>query len=233
MDCGGTLVPRVLVIAPHPDDDTIGCGGTLARLAGRGSRIDVTYVTDGSRSHTSRRFSREMLRDLREDEARMALARLGIPVEPQFMRAPDGSLGDLEDFERGWIVDELAQRIASTRADIVFAPWLRDPHPDHVATAWLVDAALATAATRPRLLWYTVWLPVRGDTGDIVRHDEAVSLAISLNASELERKRDAIMAHRSQTTNLIDDDPHGFRIDARMLATWLAPSERFYSQRPT
>ena len=232
MDFCGTLVPRVLVIAPHPDDDTIGCGGTLARLVGRGSRIDVTYVTDGSRSHTSQLFSRERLRDLREDEARTALARLGIDVEPQFMRAPDGSLGDLEDFERGWIVDALVQRIASTQADIVFAPWFRDPHPDHIATASLVDSALATAASRPHLLWYTVWLPVRGETDHIARHDEAVSLAISLNDSELERKRDAIMAHRSQTTNLIDDDPHGFRIDAQMLATWLGPAERFLSRRP-
>ena len=229
LDFGG-IVPRVLVIAPHPDDDTIGCGGTLVRLAARGSRIDVTYVTDGSRSHRSQRFSREMLRDLREDEARTALARLGIRSEPQFMRAPDGSLGELEDFERGWIIDELAQRIAETRATIMFAPWLRDPHPDHVATASLVEAARAKVRPSPTILWYAVWLPVRGDAQSIARAEEAVPVTVSLDAFELERKRDAIMAHRSQTTDMIDDDPRGFRIDASMLAMWLTPAERFFSR---
>lgn len=220
--------PRVLVIAPHPDDDAIGCGGTLARLAARGSRIDVTYVTDGSRSHRSKRFPPTVLRDIREGEARAALDCLGIATEPQFLRAPDGGLGDLDACARAELSRVLRRRIGTSRADIVFAPWPGDPHPDHVATAALVGTALAGSARRPELFWYTVWLPVRGDGSERRGLAEVTDVSIALNASEIERKREAIMAHRSQTTDLVDDDRDGFRIDSKMLALWLAPTERFY-----
>lgn len=219
--------PRVLVIAPHPDDDAIGCGGTLARFAARGSHVDVTYVTDGSRSHRSKRFPRAVLRDLREREARVALGRLGIWVEPQFLRAPDGGLGALGAFARAALVDELVRRIDTTHADIVFAPRPDDPHPDHVATASLVGAALAHSVSRPELWWYTVWLPVRGDEAALHRLSAASHVTVALDDREIARKRDAIMAHRSQTTDLIDDDDEGFRIDSKMLLMWLAPTESF------
>ena len=221
-------VERVLVIAPHPDDDAIGCGGTLARLAASGSRIDVTYVTDGSRSHRSQRFPPTVLRDLREDEARTALACLGVSFEPQFLRAPDGGLSDLEPWQRRKIMGEVARRIGTTDAEVVFAPWIRDPHPDHVATAAIVGDALERVAQPPEIVWYSVWLPIRGHETERARLGEASPFAVSLSERELDRKRAAIMAHRSQTTALIDDDPAAFRIDGAMLALWLKPMERFY-----
>lgn len=219
---------RVLVIAPHPDDDAIGCGGTLARLAARGAHIDVTYVTDGSRSHRSKRVSPAGLRDIREGEARGALEALGISGEPQFLRAPDGGLGALDAFARAEVVGEVVRRIENTRADLIFAPWPEDPHPDHVATSSLVRTALADIVCRPQLLWYTVWLPVRGGEAERGRLAAADHVVVALDEPDIERKRAAIMAHRSQTTDLIDDDGDGFRIGADMLAAWLARTERFY-----
>jgi len=157
-----TLPANVVVVAPHPDDDAIGCGGTLARLAARGAHIAVIYVTDGSASHPgSRRFPPAVLRDVREHEARTALRHLGVRAEPTFLRAPDSGLSTLEAARRAQLAAHIAARVAQRRADIVFAPWPRDPHPDHVATAQLVEAALAQSGRRPAVWYYQVWLPVR------------------------------------------------------------------------
>jgi LmbE family N-acetylglucosaminyl deacetylase len=220
---------NVVVIAPHPDDDAIGCGGTLARLAARGSRIGVVYVTDGGASHpNSKRFPPSVLRDVREHEACAALHQLGVRTAPRFLRAPDGGLARVSAAERQALVRAVALRIDELRAHIVFAPWSRDPHPDHVATAAIVRDALAVCGRWPDLYWYGVWLAVRGEAAEHPRSDEAQSRDVALSTSELERKRSAVMEHRSQTGALIDDDPDGFRIDADMLDAWLTPVERFY-----
>jgi LmbE family N-acetylglucosaminyl deacetylase len=221
----------VLVIAPHPDDDAIGCGGTLLRLAARGARIAVTYVTDGSASHLkSKCFPPAVLRVVREGEARAALRALGIRGEPQFLRAPDGGLAHVDVVERRRLVDAVMRRIAG--AQVVFAPWWRDPHPDHVATAALVQDALAVCLRRPAVYWYQVWLPVRGSAAEHPQPDEAAVYDVRLSANDVRRKRRAIMEHRSQTGALIEDDPDGFCIDAELLAAWLTPVERFYRRKP-
>jgi LmbE family N-acetylglucosaminyl deacetylase len=229
---GQGLRANVLVIAPHPDDDAIGCGGTLTRLAARGARVAVTYVTDGSASHLkSERFPPAVLRAVREDEARAALRCLGVFGEPQFLRAPDGGLAQLDARARARLIEAVAARIVAVRAQLVFAPWLRDPHPDHVVTAEIVAAAFGICARRPQLYWYGVWLPVRGVAADQPEGADIRQCSIGLTAAELARKRAAIMEHRSQTGVLIDDDPDGFRITEDLLETWLTPVERFYFRR--
>jgi LmbE family N-acetylglucosaminyl deacetylase len=224
---------RVLVVAPHPDDDAIGCGGTLIQLARRGARINVTYVTDGSASHVrSRRFPPPILRDVREAEARAALRVLGIRREPQFLRAPDSGLTRLGPCERQRLVATLVRRIARSRAHVIFTPWSRDPHPDHVETAAIVAEALRASPRKPVVYAYGVWLLVRGVAADQPHPREVTIRDVTVSAADRERKRAAIMEHRSQTGALIDDDPDGFRIDAAMLDAWLQPVERFYRLNP-
>ncbi len=221
--------PRVLVVAPHPDDDVIGCGGTLSRLARRDARISVSYITDGSASHVkSRRFPPAVLRDIREGEARAALRVLGIHSEPQFLRAPDSGLARLGADARDQLIATLARRIIALRAQVIFAPWARDPHPDHVVTAAIVQAAVTASGRKPVLYSYGVWLPLRGTAADQPHEHEVRICEVRLRATEIEGKRAAIMEHRSQTGALIDDDPDGFRMDAEMLALWLGPKERFF-----
>jgi LmbE family N-acetylglucosaminyl deacetylase len=153
-----------------------------------------------------------VLRAIREDEARAALHRLGVRSQPHFLRAPDGGLTQLGDRERGALAAALAQRIVTLRAHIVFAPWPRDPHPDHVATADIVQTALGLCGRRPAVYFYGVWLPVRGGADEHPQQHEAEVYDVPLTARDLDRKRAAIMEHRSQTGALIDHDPEGFHI---------------------
>ena len=219
---------RVLVIAPHPDDDAIGCGGTLARLARRRARISVVYVTDGGASHVkSQRFPPAKIRDLREAEARNALRVLGLRTAPRFLRAPDGELAALCATDRTAIVAALAAALERTRAQVVFVPWARDPHPDHIAVAALADVAIAASRRRPVVYAYGVWLTVRGTAADAPPPD-ALAVDVRLSPGELTRKRSAIREHRTQLGEVIDDDPDGFCIDEALLAQWLTPCERFF-----
>src|SRR5437762_25173 len=75
---GGPL----LVLAPHPDDESLGCGGLIAEACGRGQDVHVVILTDGTGSHpNSRAWPRHRLKALREAEAREAVAALGLPPE--------------------------------------------------------------------------------------------------------------------------------------------------------
>ncbi|HEY1429527.1 MAG TPA: PIG-L family deacetylase, partial [Candidatus Tumulicola sp.] len=133
---------RLLVVAPHPDDDVIGCGGTLFALVRSGVQPTIVYVTDGSASHpNSIKFPPPKLAALRKCEAREALRELGVRTKPIFLDVPDGTLSELDPSARSHVIERLADVISSLAIDTVFGPWKHDPHPDHVATASVLENA--------------------------------------------------------------------------------------------
>src|ERR1700739_4435142 len=111
-----------VVISPHPDDETLGCGGLIARLRSKGTDVTVVAVTDGENAyedHVRRRA-------IREREQTNALGMLG--VDPQHIirfRFPDSGLTNCERR----LVDDL-QTVVAVDAHII-APWRLDFHPDH------------------------------------------------------------------------------------------------------
>lgn len=228
---------RIVAIAPHPDDDVLGCGALLCAAAGAGLPVAVTYVTDGARSHPhSKRFPAQRVRAIRECEALAALERCGIrPSAATFLRLPDGGCESLAPRAFASACESLARIFATCDPTIVLAPWRRDPHPDHRAVARLVREARALArslardgASAPRLLEYPVWLAERGAAHDDPRCDEAHEIVFAFDRELAARKRAALAMHRSQTTGLIDDDPMAFRLSETMLARVCDSPERYY-----
>jgi len=145
------LVPpgaRVVVVAPHPDDEILACGGLL-QLADRAPLL--VAVTDGEASHPgSPAWPPERLRATRPDETRAALACLGIE-RPVMLRLgiADGGVTAAEA--------DLAQRLGQVleAGDVVVTTWRYDGHPDHEATARACAAAAAQCGAR--LLEAPVW----------------------------------------------------------------------------
>lgn len=223
----------IVVVAPHPDDDAIGCGGTIARCAALGFEVNVVYVTDGAASHpNSKRFPPEALRVIREREAVAGLRLLGVREAPTFLRVPDGQVSGLPRASRAAVVEALVRAFSAPGCHAVFAPWPGEPHPDHAASAALAIDAVRRTARRPTLLWYAVWLDVFGEPADRPPPGTPL-LEVVLSEGERQRKRAALMAHASQTSRLIDDDPDGFYATPELLERWLAPAERFYARMPT
>jgi LmbE family N-acetylglucosaminyl deacetylase len=211
---------RALVLAPHADDESLGCGGLIAACCERGQPPVVVILTDGSASHPgSRQYPPERLRQLRAEEARQAVAKLGLPPENLvFFNYPDTALPTSR------AVTERVVELARDRdCTVMLAPWLYDPHCDHEAAAILAREAARRA--RCRLLSYPVWgwlLPPGQPLP--VMHVAGYRLPI---AAYLQAKRSAVAAHASQYSTLIDDSPNGFRLPAELLSIFERPYEVF------
>lgn len=213
-----------LVLAPHPDDETLGCGGLIAEACASGRELHVLVVTDGTGSHPgSRSWPAPRLKTLREQETIAAVQEFGLaPDHVAFL-----GVRDTQAPHQGDALDTAVARVAehATRlgARTILATWQHDPHADHVAVSRIGSAA--AKATGARLLSYPVWGwtlpadhalpdgPVRGWRLDVARH--------------LSAKRRAIAAHRSQITDLIDDDPDGFRLQDEFVALFTRSFEVF------
>ncbi len=158
----------------------------------------------------------------------MALRSLGIDRLPLFLRAPDGAVATLPEAGTMRLVTTIAEAVREVGPTVIFSPWSRDPHTDHVATAHLVARALRLVDHPPPVLMYAVWLGILGTYGNAPAERRITTVDVDLSAQELAMKRRAILEHVSQTTRLIDDDPDGFLIGPELLEKWLLPKERFF-----
>jgi LmbE family N-acetylglucosaminyl deacetylase len=194
-----TLVPfasRAVFVAPHPDDEVLGMGGLMARLAEMQRRLALVAVTDGDASHHgSSLWPVERLRTERPVETREALQRLrAFNVELTRMHIGDGQVRHAEAQLR----ERLSAMIRTT--DVVITTWRLDGHPDHEATGRA--AAHACMATGATLIEVPVWTWHWAGPGDArVPWSRARRLALDPRAHA--RKRDAAQAFSSQ----IEEDP--------------------------
>lgn len=225
-----TQPARNLVIAAHPDDDVIGCGAMLAAAFRRRDDVRIVYVTDGSASHPgSRHWSPQRLAALRESEAAEAIERLGgVPSILRFLRVTDGTVSVLARSEREHVVAEIRSLIVEWKPSVVFSHWRRDPHPDHRAVSGIVRDAVCSASLEVRLLEYPVWLAIRGSADDAPALYNVRGVTFETDGNAQGRKREALLAHRSQTTQLIDDDPDGFVMSADLIERFCSNTEIFY-----
>jgi LmbE family N-acetylglucosaminyl deacetylase len=175
---------RVLVVAPHPDDEILGVGGTIARLCRSGAHVELLAVTDGERSHPG---MENHLRALRPQETLAAAARLGIGFDRiRRLEHRDGRI------DESILVEQLTDFL--DEGDIVLAPWARDGHPDHDATGRAAERA--TAQTGADLYSYLVWAWHWAEPTDLPWHH-----ALRIDIADLAtRKREAATCFRSQTT---------------------------------
>src|ERR1700677_2278394 len=211
---------RPLILAPHADDESLGCGGLITACCERGQQPVVAILTDGAASHPgSRQYPPERLRQLRAQEARQAVATLGLSSDNLvFFNYPDTALPP------GQAISERIAIVARDRGcSVMLAPWLHDPHCDHEAAAILAREAARRAPCR--LLSYPVWgwlLPP--DHPLPVKHVAGYKLSI---AKHLQAKRSAVAAHASQYSALINDSPEGFRLPPELLSVFERPYEVF------
>ncbi len=190
------LVPlgsRAVIIAPHPDDEVLGCGGIMQLLAAAGRPLQLISVTDGSASHPgSQRWTVERLSVVRPQESAEALRRLGLPMHSlKWLR------GGFTDTQVAAQEIELSEFIAGYlhASDVVFTTWRQDGHSDHEAVGRAsVEAARRVGATCHELpVWTWHWA---------TPEDAAVpwerARKILLSPTHIARKRHATHAFASQ-----------------------------------
>lgn len=164
---------RVLVVAPHSDDEVIGAGGTLALHQERGSEVSVLYVTSDADAPADSDDA------LRMDEARRVAELLGF--EPHFLEMPDTRVSLHEDR----LARVLKEHIDAFKPDVILCPFPGDHHRDHQATAAATIRALEGAAFSGEVWCYEIWSTLWPNTGvDITRFTELKRQAIDLYESQ-------------------------------------------------
>ena len=145
---------RLAVLAPHPDDETIGCGGLSVLVSRSGGAVRFYVLTDGAAGNFSGSEEGAAYAATRRSESERAAGRLGVP-RPVFLEFPDRSLKPrvVE------LVDRLRPELERFRPDAIAAPSPADTHPDHRAAA-KAAFELATAGAAARLLFYEVSAPL-------------------------------------------------------------------------
>jgi LmbE family N-acetylglucosaminyl deacetylase len=210
---------RWLVLAPHPDDETLGAGALLCALADAGRPAQVVYLTDGSASHPgSPTWSRGRLAGLRRREARAALRRLcgvGAP-EPVFLDWPDAAPPAPDSSLFAATALRLARLIQSEQITNLATTWPLEPHCDHAAAAALGQAVARRQRGRVRLYWCVVWGWTIPESRQLER---TAALPILSPAAMTRRRRAALAQHRSQLGGVVSDSPGGFRLPPAMKRT--------------
>jgi LmbE family N-acetylglucosaminyl deacetylase len=215
------LARPAIVFAPHPDDETLGCGGTIMRKRAMEADVSIVVMTDGSRSHASRISPAELAR-IRADEVVGAANVLGIAEEKvRLLGFPDG---ELEAHERAG-ADIVASILLEQRPAEVYVPYRREHPRDHRATFRIVRSALGLCPSPVVVFEYPVWFWYHWPWVSMGLGPRRENLRVAANTALqafglralhdlrwgtdvsdlLDRKRDALAEHRSQTSRLNGD----------------------------
>ena len=190
----GELPPKLVVLAAHPDDETLGAGALIAQTATAGAQVHVLVATRGEASHPhSPTHSARRLAALRTREVRAAVRALAPCARVHQLALPDGQLaGHLPE-----LIEHLGE-LVSPGAWLV-APWRGDGHPDHEAAG---EAAAEVAShTGVQLLEYPLWAWHWAVPGDL-RLPWSAMRAVPVSADGRARKKAAMAEHVTQVRAL-------------------------------
>lgn len=237
------LNQSTIVFAPHQDDETLGCGGTILRKRALGAPVKVVYTTDGSGSNKI--MAKEELAALRIEEALAACDLLNVSrSDVSFLGFEDGHLSQYIEPAVEKVVDILQRE----RPKQVFVPYFRDEHKDHQATNNIVVTALRNAKLDTTIYEYPVWVwyrwpwiklpPGRRKKLNTISSNVGINLYLRAElkyavevANVLAIKHAALAQHKSQMTQLIPH-PHwktlGDVSDGEWLGCFFYPYELFY-----
>lgn len=239
--CGGLLqagskpyelqeAPAV-IIAPHQDDETLACGGVIARKRNEGLPVHVIFITDGSASHPGHpRLDPPAISALRREEAMNAMACLGVErTAVHFLNEPDGTLKTIAPERREDLVLRLAYLLRAIVPGEIFLPCNPDGSSEHDAAFGFVMDAMDRAHLQPDIWQYPVWSwwnPVL-----LLRRWLAAKDCRRLPLEDYrQHKRQAILCYQSQIAPLAPDTAAALPAD--LVDIFLTDTEFFFRYQP-
>lgn len=225
LELGG--IDRLVVLAAHPDDESLGAGGLISLAARAGSRVRVVVATLGERSHprSPTRTPSDLAR-VRRAEAAAATDCLADGVVPELLGLPDGALDAAGEALRVPVA-EAAAWAAAGRRGVLAAPWGEDGHTDHEVLGRAARAAASVHGVE--CLEYPVWLWHWGGPDDLPPHGIRV---LALDAPARAAKERALAAHASQVLPLSPAPGDEALLGPHVLARFRRPAEHFFVHPP-
>lgn len=186
-------VKRLVVVSPHPDDESLGAGGLIAECARHDVEVEIVVVTDGAASHPAV----ETLADTRSDELRRAVSLLAPKASVIFLGLADGQVRE----QRDTLAASLSELFTGFGADtLVASPWRGDGHRDHrIVGEVCFELAAAHNFT---LIEYPIWMWHWATP----EHEEIPwnrVASLQLSASSIACKRAALTQFESQLGDVI------------------------------
>ncbi|MEX5296237.1 PIG-L family deacetylase [Kocuria sp. CPCC 205268] len=218
---------RLVVLAAHPDDESLGAGGLIALAARAGAQVRVVVATLGERSHpgSPTRSAADLAR-VRRAEAAAATDRLAEGVVPELLELPDGALDTAGEALRAPVAEAAAWAAAGHRG-VLAAPWGGDGHVDHEVLGRTARAA--ASAHGVECLEYPVWLWHWGVPSDLPPHGIRV---LPLDGAARAAKERALAAHASQVLPLSPAPGDEALLGPHVLARFRRPAEHFFVLPP-
>ncbi len=182
---------QILIVAPHPDDETLGAGGLIAAQRRLGVDVIVAAVTDGENAYPEN----EGLGDLRRREQTEALSCLGVPKEKIVrFELPDSAVAS-----QGWNLVEQLTSLVGENTHIV-APWHCDFHPDHEACGRAAEKVAQAAGATLSSYFFWTW-----HFGTVALLNNLRLQCLPLDEQSLAAKANALRCHRSQLERAIGE----------------------------
>lgn len=215
----GQPCTRLVVLAAHPDDESLGTGGLIVAAQEAGLAVYVVLLTAGEASHPqSPTITAAQLARRRLGEAKEALAELAPEAPLVFFGAADGRVGDVESDVTAALVD----LIGDGRRTLLAAPWAHDGHPDHEAAGRAAGAAARRTGARLAQYPISMWHHLAPDAAPWPQVHR-----VDLTPEQAERKARAIAAHASQLEPLSDQPGDEASLGSDLLAHFAEPVEHF------
>lgn len=213
------LKKSAIVFSPHPDDETLGCGGTIIKKIKKGADMNLVFIADGTSSH-SHLVEEEKLKAIRESEALAAGRVLGLKKEKIiFLEFRDGELNKNQDYAARKVTKILLRE----KPEEIFMPYKKEKLCDHSITHQIIISALQMYKKKAIIYEYPIWfwhhwpwvrVPIKNckDISTVLRNSlfsansflKDLRYAVSIE-DVLECKRTALDQYKSQMTRLI---PH-------------------------
>ena len=222
-------IGNLMVLAPHPDDESLGCGGLISMLRQAGSQVVVVFITSGSASHPhSNTHPPDVLSQIRESEAIRACAELGVSSDNiHFVRARDSGLEQLDRDALSKISQDIVPIFQNAPFSALAVPWRRDPHADHRVVHTLGDIVLEKISKGAIKIEYPIWLWKNGKKEDWPTVGETVPYRLDIS-KVFPQKWKAIKRHKSQLGEMIRDDEDGFVLTEELLEPFIKNTEYFF-----
>lgn len=185
-----------LILAPHPDDEALGCAGLILKLRGVGRRVIVVVVADGGGCQLSRFMPQSEVVALRQEETIEACTGLGVDRQDMlFLGVPDGTIVDHMDM----ITERIDAIVAATSPASIFGPHPRESHTDHRALGEIVGRLRTTRERGIPTFAYAVWLSPKTSLGLLFRRKSRKSLrSVAINRQIRDAKKTALECYKTQ-----------------------------------
>lgn len=198
---------KVLVAATHPDDEVLGCGGTIAKYANEGQDITTVIFSYGEKSNILEDDGVTIQKRIKESKAAGNI--LGSKTV-NFFGLPDNLM--IKELQDEQVINKFDRLLHQFRPDMIITHSLDDPHPAHAVVARFVKSRVKSARINPDIYTFNIWSPLR------LTHRNEPKLVV--NTSEtFEVKKKALKSFKSQkiwlyypgTLSLVKDRINGLK----------------------